>query len=315
MAIQKKPFVSDKLAKRRKAATKARKIVFFIILAAIIAGGAYFTFANRFFIKGVEVVGAEAVSADEVHTATEGEIAGMRIIVPKRNIFFYPRNKMEEKLAADFPRLATIAIEIENKNLVVTVTEREPAYLWCGEHLPNTRQESFDTPCYFVDAKGFIFSLAPQFSDAVYTKIYTTLGANTGTGNNAAGEVVPFPTPIGQQAMSAAVLHNVEILAKEVTTAMFKPAAYSVTQDGDAIIFLYRDSNALPEIRYNPTHDPLIVAAGFKTAISSDPLKSKLSSSFGLLEYIDLRFPNKVFYKFTNEVATNDAGATEEKPE
>ncbi|MDQ5962574.1 MAG: hypothetical protein QG653_381 [Patescibacteria group bacterium] len=38
------------------------------------------------------------------------------------------------------------------------------------------------------------------------------------------------------------------------------------------------------------------------SAIDTDPLKTSLETKKGSLEYIDLRFGNKVFYKFTNDV-------------
>ncbi len=286
--LKNKPFVSDKLAKRRKAATRARRIVGFILIALILGGAIYFTHANRYLIKDVTVVGTKAVLPEEVKTKVETSINSSRFfILPKRNIFLYPRNNLKEMLARDFPRLNDIDVHIENKNLVVTVTEREPAYLWCGQTIPTTRATAFAGTCYFVDETGFIFSQAPQFSDAVYPKIYTTLSN---------GE-----QSIGQFAMDKEVIVRVATFAREITNAMFKPSAFSVTSEGDVLLLLYRDSDVAPEVRYNPTHDPISDAVGFNTAVTSEPLKSKLAKSFAVLEYIDVRFPNKVFYKFHDE--------------
>ncbi|MEN9582813.1 MAG: hypothetical protein RL641_767 [Candidatus Parcubacteria bacterium] len=293
MSSQKKPFVSDKLAKHRKNVARARRILMFIILALILGGASFFTYANTFQIHTVLVNGAKAVSPDEIKLAAENGISGNNVIVPNRNVFLYPRNALKASIASAFPRLDTIAVDVKNEVLLITVTEREPAYLWCGESIPTNRQESFASACYFVDAKGFIFSTAPQFSDAVYSKIYTTLANAT--------------EPVGQFAMDADVLARVSLFAKEIETPTFKPSAFSVTADGDALIFLYRDSAVMPEVRLNPKHDALTDVAGFKTAVSSEPLKSKLTKSFANLEYIDVRFANKVFYKFHDEANTQQA--------
>ncbi len=299
MAVQKKPFISDKLAKRRKAVSRARRILTFFILTIILTGLGLLTYAHRFFIKEVEIFGTEVVSAEEVKINAENQISGLHIIIPKRNIFLYPQKKIVKKLAIDFPRLSTIKAEVQNKNLVVTVTEREPAYLWCGENIPATRLEAFANDCYFVDDTGFIFSLAPQFSESVYPKIYTKL-INSDTEN-----LIEI-NPIAKYAMSSEVLSNVSTFASKIATSALKPSAYSITEDGDAIIFLFRNSDILPEVRYNPKHDPITASSGFKTAISSEPLKSKLTTSFSTLEYIDVRFANKVFYKFGNENAKDN---------
>ena len=41
------------------------------------------------------------------------------------------------------------------------------------------------------------------------------------------------------------------------------------------------------------------------SAIDTDPLKSKLLNNKNNLEYLDARFGNKVFYKFTNDKKTD----------
>lgn len=289
MPVQKKPFVSDKLARRRKAEARAKRLIGFILLTLVLGAAGYLTFGNRFQIKSVLVTGTKAVSADDVKASTETIIAGRKIIIPNRNMFLYPKNAIKTALSQAFPRLDAISVEIKNRELVVLVTEREPAYIWCGSAIPATRQESFAATCYFVDAKGFIFSESPQFSDDVYPKIYTTLERDV--------------EPIGQHAIDPTILFRSALFAKEITTPLFKPTAFSVTTEGDALIFLYRDGDMLPEIRYNPEYDSLVSVAGFKTAISTEPLKSKIAKNFSTLEYIDVRFPNKVFYKFHDETS------------
>lgn len=284
----KKPFVSDKLAKRRKAQAKARRIIVLLVTLIILAAAGYFIYANRFQIRGVTVVGSEAIPADAISLTADSIIGGKKLyVLPRRNIFLYSKKDVEAKLAAAYPRLETINAEITNKVLDITVTERNPAYLWCGENIPVTRQASFESTCYFVDASGYIFSLAPQFSDSVYIRIYTTL---------------PTPEPIGQYAMTSSVLGRVATFAKQISSSTLVPSAYSITPDGDALIYLYRDGDTSPAIRYNPIHDPLTVVAQFKSAIGTEPLRTKLATSLATLEYIDVRFPNKIFYKFNDDI-------------
>lgn len=297
MSGEKKPFISDKLAKRRKADSRAKRILSFVILLAILTGLGLLTYAKRFYIKDVEVSGTEVVSADELKNKTENEISGLNLIIPKRNIFFYPKQNLKKELAQTFPRLDSIEINVENKNLRVAVTEREPAYLWCGEKVPMSKQEAFSNECYFVDDTGFIYALAPQFSESVYPKIYTKIFDDETSQN-----------PTGKNAMVRSLLSNISIFAKQISNSAMKPSAFSINNDGDALIFLFRDSDILPEVRYNPVHDPIVASTGFKTAINSEPLKSKLAQSFSKLEYIDVRFANKVFYKFKSEEEKDNAG-------
>ncbi|MBP6926301.1 MAG: hypothetical protein KBB70_01215 [Candidatus Pacebacteria bacterium] len=315
----KKPFVSDKLAKRRKAHAKAKRILAFAVLVIVVAALGYFIYADRFQIRGVVVSGTQAVQGGDVVAAADGIISGKSLYVfPKRNIFLYSKKSLEAELGQYFPRLDTINIQIENKELAISVTERDPAYLWCGESIPATRQASFESICYFVDGTGYIFSLAPQFSDSVYMRIYTSLGEVTSADVAAAGEIPAEQTsinPIGQYAMKGTVLARVATFAKQITSTTFKPSAFSITPDGDALIFLYRDSDTSPAIRYNPLHDPLTVVAQFKSAITTEPLKGKLSTSLSTLDYIDVRFPNKIFYKFNDDIGQQQDNAKDKQNE
>jgi hypothetical protein len=317
--VPKKPFVSDKLAKRRKAAAKAKRIVAFVILVIVLGAVGYFIYADRFQIKGVVVTGTQAVQNDAVVAAADGIISGKRLyVLPKRNIFLYSKKNVEATLSQYFPRLDTITVDIDNKQLSVVVSEREPAYLWCGESIPLTRQASFESTCYFVDDSGYIFSLAPQFSDSVYMRIYTSLSEITSANVAAAGEVpveAVAMNPIGQYAMTSSVLARVATFAKQISSPTFKPSAFSITPDGDALIFLYRDSDTSPAIRYNPLHDPLTVVAQFKSAIATEPLKGKLVTSLSTLDYIDVRFPNKIFYKFNDDIGQQQDNGEDKQDE
>ena len=296
MAEAKRPFVSDKLAKHRKTQARVRRVFIAVLVVIVIGLTGFLTYGNRFQIVDATVTGTKAVSGDAVRSTVLTSITGKRaLIIPRRNMFFYSQKHLKAILFDAYPRLSDISIVVKNHVLLVTVVEREPAYLWCGNSIPVNREASFASTCYFVDATGFIFSLAPQFSDAVYLKIFTSLSEGV--------------DPVKQYAMDANILSRVATFSKNIASPQFKPSAFSITSDGDALIFLFRDSDILPAIRYNPLHDPLTIVSAFKVAVSTEPLKTKIANDLANLEYIDLRFPNKVFYKFRDELSKQQDNA------
>ena len=114
----KKPFVSDKLAKHRKAQSRLRKIFAIAVLVIVLASAGYFIYANRFQIQGIEVTGTQAVSSDTVVASVDALISGKILYVfPKGNIFLYSKPKLKASLARAYPRLDDIAIQIQNKKL------------------------------------------------------------------------------------------------------------------------------------------------------------------------------------------------------
>jgi hypothetical protein len=57
-------------------------------------------------------------------------------------------------------------------------------------------------------------------------------------------------------------------------------------------------------IKFSSKEDIKKVWSNLVSAIDTEPLKSKLANSKNKLEYLDTRFGNKVFFKFTNEGKT-----------
>ena len=81
----------------------------------------------------------------------------------------------------------------------------------------------------------------------------------------------------------------------------FKPIAFYIDKsDEDATIYLSYKENILnnPKIifKINDNSDKLI--ENLQAAVTTEPLLSKLKNNYSGLLYIDLRYGNKVYYKF-----------------
>lgn len=84
-----------------------------------------------------------------------------------------------------------------------------------------------------------------------------------------------------------------------------------ISQSGDMKIFLKNTNNESGYIYINTKDDPQYVWITFVSALDSDPLKSEIKEKLAKLEYIDLRFKNKVFYKFGNYIIKNISSSTQ----
>ncbi|MEA4910648.1 hypothetical protein SDC9_07867 [bioreactor metagenome] len=71
-----------------------------------------------------------------------------------------------------------------------------------------------------------------------------------------------------------------------------------ISANGDMKIFLQETKDSLGYLHVNTKNDPEYVWITFVSAIDAEPLKTELEKKIKRLEYIDLRFSNKVFYKF-----------------
>lgn len=276
--------------KRKKRNIFVRKITIFMFLfLAIIALLSYLSRIQRLNISEVEIVGNKIIETEFIKKAVQKEISGKYVwLFPKANIFFYPKGKIKNELSNQFKRLKDITLSIENrKTLIISVAERIPKYTWCGA-LPVTNNNVQEN-CYFLDEEGYIFDEAPYFSGEVYFKFYGFADLNN---DNPSGSYF-FQPYFNKLILFKEALENIEL----------KPAVLYVAENGDIKIFLSKVKAASfgPEIIFKKDSDFQKIAENLKAALNTEPLKSEFKSKYASLQYIDLRFENKVYYKFSNQ--------------
>ena len=68
------------------------------------------------------------------------------------------------------------------------------------------------------------------------------------------------------------------------------------------------------EVIFAKSDDVDKIWSNIVSAIDTEPLKSKLEKDKSFLQYLDARFGNKVFYKFTNSQAGDIIQSTSNSP-
>ncbi len=71
--------------------------------------------------------------------------------------------------------------------------------------------------------------------------------------------------------------------------------------NGDMKIFLQDTREEMGYLYVNINNDPEYVWITFVSAVDAEPLKTDLKKKLKYLDYLDLRFSNKVFYRFHKE--------------
>ena len=239
------------------------------IFSALFIGLAYVARIPSSNINAIEILGNKVLDTEILEAAARAEITENYLwFLPKSNVLLYPKSSIKRTLLNKFKRIKEVEVTLKNKQtLQISISERTPSYTWCGNVIPETH---INEKCYFLDDAGFIFDQAPYFSGEVYFKFYGSL-------------------------------ENFEKLVslKNTLEAMkLKPVALYTKEDGDVKIFLSTTSESRPEILLTSNADFEKVAENLQTALDTEPLKSNFKNKYSSLEYIDLRFGNKVYYKF-----------------
>jgi cell division septal protein FtsQ len=174
----------------------------------------------------------------------------------------------------NFRRIETLNFDVSNpETLKIEITERVPLYTWCGEVL------DLKNKCEFVDKDGYVFDEAPYFSGDIYFRFYGKLS---------------------DYYINQEYFKNLVLFISNLDRTELLPVALIEKEDDELEIYL--SSNNLninsPKIILNYKGDLEKLFQNLKSAIETDPLKTKIKENYTKLKYLDLRFSNKVYYKF-----------------
>ncbi len=271
--------------KKRRRKFFFRKLTFLIVGLVLLFGiFTYVSSLSKLNISSIEIVGNKITDTEDIKSVVNENLAGKYLwLFPKSNLFFYPKKEIKLALAENFKRLNNINLSIQNGNVLeVSTDERKGLYVWCGASATQTEAEE---NCYFMDESGYIFDKAPYFSGEVYFKFY--------------GEVSDSISPSGFYFEEADFSRLIAL--KEMLAALHvEPVALYKMEDGDIKIYLSDKSGAPmgPEILLKIDSDFKKVVENLQSALATEPLLSQFKNKYSSLLYIDLRFGNKVYYKF-----------------
>lgn len=268
--------------KRRRQRAFFNKLTIYV--GAIVVAVALLTYLSRLSginIQSIEVGGNKIVDAEKIKSVIVAEISGYYLwLFPKTNALFYPKTAIKESLAQAFLRLREINLIIKNNEaLVVSLVEREPLFTWCGFEPPADLEEE---KCYFMDEDGYIFDEAPYFSGNVYFKFYGQNG-------------IEIDPPLGNR-FAPEYFYELTSFKTVLEDMSIEPKTLNVKLDGDIEIAL---SGTSGKILIRADIDPENKSENLSAALETEPLKTRFKKEYSKLEYIDLRFGNKVYSKFT----------------
>ena len=257
--------LSKKLHRRKRI---IKTILFFLICAVLFAGVVAFFRIPFFKIQKIVIRGNNLISIDlmrdKINQRLEGKYYG---IFPRDNIFIVSKKKITEDVLDNIARVKDIQLDrkLFFRNLMINITERRSAGILCQEE-----------NCFFVDEDGFVFEEAPYFSGSIYLRflderIASSSGVITGAYILPAEEFRKL-MDFNKLASRSDINISKVVLKKENIYELY-------TVDGWRI--LANNQNNPNDLFIN-----LIAIL--------DEIKDKRQS----LDYIDLRFGNKVFYKF-----------------
>lgn len=248
-----------------------RMIIYLIIIVAILFGVVSVFRIQSLRVSKIAVKGNTSLGSENLGAAVLSQMSGNYIsLFPRDSIFLYDKNNIKRELLKDFPQIYEASLETNfPKSLTLTVEERVTYGLFCE-----------DEKCAFVDSNGEVFQMAPNYSDGVYL---TFVPLGTTTVKKIENDFKKFNLLPESEFLDLkeflSQLRKIGVHANKV--AIGDEGNYEIYTRKGWYIILAKSAN-------------LDAAVGNLNIL----LKEKIKKGENLLDYVDLRFGNKIFYKF-----------------
>lgn len=246
-------------------------ILFFLLLFVCTSIVGWGLFSERFRIRDITLSGFSRTSDTLARLKLEQELSKKyAYVIPRDSLWMQNTRALEALLIESFPTLKKVDVRREfPRSLRVHAIEYDAWGVLC--HGNNAKEE-----CFWIDRDGVAFALAPNFTGIIVPKINDERSQEYRIGNTymnpALMNLVAF---FNERTMSDDTLQSLQFIidAHDETLRMRTRAGW------DILLLASND----PEKSYR----------NLKTALSSE-----IKDAVANLEYIDLRFGNRVFYKF-----------------
>lgn len=265
--------ISHKFRRKRRQIFLKRIFIISFVFMLVFWGAAYV--ADRSLrVAEIRVLGTEGISEAEIKNYA-GDFLGRGFLSSwfKENVIFFRPNNLEEELKKQFSAINNIEVSrnFAKKTVEIQIRERDNWAVWCGQK------------CFYMDAGGVIFKEAPKFFGQLFLKVDDE-------------RKIPFKE--GDQVMDTVVLKNMknEFMNRAENLGL-KIKNIEIKENRE--FWLYSDYENT-ELNWKSPFKMILDAetdfgkAGENMALF---LESAAKEKIKRIDYVDLRFKDKIFYK------------------
>ena len=262
-------------------------ILFVVLFVAIVWLLSFLAGVKNITIHDITITGTHIVDQLEIEQVVRKNLEGKYLFIfPKSNSIIYPHNRIKKDLVTTFPRIELLDVYIDNLNtLRIDIKERTGSYLYCGVNIPENKNDVGEN-CYFLNNDGFIFDNAPYFSGNVYFKYYLKLEDSTSD-------------PLGKQMLPVDKFYKIARFVDGINNLGLKTIYIEMNKSGTNYLYLdHGEDKTTPKIIFKSDADLNLIEENLSIAMKKKEFADEIKSKYNTLLYIDLRFKDKVLYKF-----------------
>lgn len=268
---------ASRRARRKKLYLKAILILLFF---CVFLGGIVALFClPRFKVAAISFVGLDSLKEEDLKREISRVLGGKFYgILPYENILMVPCRKVSSVLLEKFPLLRSVSVIREfPRTLLVKAEEREAEALWCPG-ISSTSTAFGEGECAYVDSEGFIFRPAPVFSGTIFLRFFDERNE---------------PSAVGREILDRMEFGKLAVLIVKMTGKDLDVTKVILKEDGVYEMYFGEGWYVL----LNDKNEPEEAFSNLELVLSTT-IKEKRPQ----LDYIDLRFGKKVFFKLKDSI-------------
>lgn len=323
MAFSREVIKSSKKIRRKKTFENF-SILFFVAVFLFVSWG-YFFQNNELLIESIVVDGNASINTGDIFNFINLKLSERYVFLfPGSNIFIYPKNEIISGLFNKFLKIEDLKISYNGFNKIIfTVKERKPAFVLCEHPQISADTSGGSDKCFYADKDGLVYEPAPNFSEGVFLvfredeRVGGILGKNI-LPRDKFKKIIQFKDEISRIAKdkipSLSKISEIKILDFgdfEIVLASEtpdKPKLLFSTESGDVLVSSRANTASVLNVGEKNTANFQNIdrvlsdeARNFDAVLRSPVFIGGFNKKGNFLEYIDLRFGKKVFYKFKTQ--------------
>ncbi len=261
---------------RRGVRAKKSLIVFFFILGAGIAVSAIRASA----LQVINIHGLEAISDARIRESVKGFLAGSYgFFLPRSSYFLVSPSALEEEIKKQTFRVERASVvKAFPDTIEIAIQERKPWAVFCTNVSPLLSKSDAvpeSSRCFYLDRGGFSYEEAPESSGSLLLVI-------TGDRKDAR---------IGAFLIDSKTLESMMLIGERVEKILgARVVAYELSEAAPREMRARLDKGFTVIFKKEDNFEEVF-------RVLRRVLDEEIKDRYDILEYIDVRFGNKVFYK------------------
>lgn len=268
--------------KKRRKAWKIKIAILFILLLCFFVMIVLITRMSFLAISEVQVKGLQSANTQDVIDIVNSDIDGnYALVIPKKNVMFYPKDHIKDSLLNKFNTFANVEIDtVDSNKLEVTITEKNAVAVGCQNE--QSIVDSTFSNCFFIDGSAKGFQNVVGVPDQSFVKfVESNMGTTSSTlSSKIMEDVSKFKSNLEKRGF---VIEYIKVVDQ-------KNFEFKIVNNGKIIVS-------------SPFDDNLI-------SILNTALNTKQLSDGAMFEYVDARFGNKVFFRLKNGIISESKNST-----